>query len=64
MSFSFKLRKKSQLKVLSAISSNLVVVWIVTMFVTHDLLTLTANLACAILGWYIASKADELSEEL
>lgn len=58
-----KLTGKSQLRVLSAVSSNFVVIWIIALLATRDFLTLTANLVCAIVGWYIASKAEELSGE-
>ncbi|OGE44525.1 hypothetical protein A3A45_03445 [Candidatus Daviesbacteria bacterium RIFCSPLOWO2_01_FULL_36_8] len=58
-----KLTSRSQLKILSAVSSNFVVVWTVASFATKDFLTLTANLICAIVAWYIASKAEEFSGE-
>ncbi|MEK7617415.1 MAG: hypothetical protein AAB414_05175 [Patescibacteria group bacterium] len=59
-----KLDTKSQLKVLSAVASNFVVIWVIAVFATRDALTLTGNFISAIVGWYIASKAEELSEKL
>lgn len=62
--FPLRLSARSQLKVLSAISSNFVVVWVVVMVATRDPIILTGNFIGVIVAWYIASKAEEVSEEL
>lgn len=63
MELSFELRP-SQLKVFSAICSNLTVFWLVTLFTTRDVLTLTVNILFAMLSWYLAVKAEDILEEL
>ena len=54
---------RAQLKVFSAICSDFVVVWIIALFGTQDFVVLTFNIVAAILFWYLATKADELSEK-
>lgn len=55
--------RRSQLKVFSAICSNLVVFWLVATLATKDILALTTDIAFAILTWYLAVKAEEVLEE-
>ena len=50
---------EAQLKVISAVSANFVVVWLVAMLGTADVLALTINLILAIVSWYLAIKAEE-----
>lgn len=49
----------AHLKVLSAVLSNFVVVWLVAVFATRDPLSLTVNLIFATLSWYCAAKIEE-----
>lgn len=62
MKFSFE-PSKPQLKVFSAVCSNLAAGWIVAMVVTRDPLVLTFNIVAAILFWQLAVKAESLLEE-
>lgn len=54
---------RAQLKVSSAVCTNFVVVWIIAMFGTKDILTLTANGFAAIVALYLAIRAEEILEE-
>lgn len=53
---------RPQLKVLSSVFSNIVVVWLAALFLTRDPLVLTLNLVAATLCWHIAIKAEEALE--
>ena len=59
--FSFEF-DKPQLKVLSNIFGNLVVVWIATTLGTRSLLVLTVNIGLAIISWRIAVSIERLLE--
>lgn len=48
-----------QLKVVSAVCSNFVVVWLAAMLGTRDPFTLTLNFLFAIVSVYLAIKAEE-----
>ncbi len=48
-----------QLKVVSAIASNFVVVWLVAMLGTKDPFTLTLNFLFAMVSMHLAIKAEE-----
>lgn len=56
--------KRSNLKVASAVFSNLVAFWLVANIATTNSLTIISNLLYAIITWYIAVKAEEIAEEL
>lgn len=62
MRFYFEL-KRPHLKVLSAVCSNFVVVWLIALFGTKDLLILTGDILLAMLSWYLAIKAEEALEK-
>lgn len=49
----------AELKVVSAVFSNLVVVWLVAIFGAQDPLVLTRNILAGILSLYLAVKAEE-----
>ncbi|OGH18581.1 MAG: hypothetical protein A2868_02345 [Candidatus Levybacteria bacterium RIFCSPHIGHO2_01_FULL_40_15b] len=55
---------RAQLRVLSNVFGNFVVVWIVAMFGTRNILVLTANFVLAIISWRLAVKVEEILEEL
>lgn len=61
MQFSF-LFTRPQLKVISAICSNLVVVWLAALFVTHEPFALTLNFFAATLSWNLAVQAERALE--
>ena len=48
-----------QLKVISALSTNLVLVWLVAMIGTRDPMVLLLNFLAAIVSVYFATKAEE-----
>lgn len=55
----------AQLKVFSALFSNLAAAWLITIvFATANPLTLTLNLIAAIMSAYLAVRAEEIMEEL
>lgn len=54
--------KKSQLRVISAVSSNFVVVWLAALFTTRDIAALIFNIIVAILFWHLAAKAEDALE--
>lgn len=54
---------RAQLKILAAVFSNFVVVWLIAMLGTKDSFGLTANFFLAILSWKLAVKTEELSGE-
>ena len=56
--------KRSNLKVTSAVFSNLVAFWLVANIATTDSLTIISNLLYTIIAWYIAVKAEEIAETL
>ena len=60
MNFSFK---RAHLRVASAVFANLSVVWLVAIFGTRNVFTLTVNIIYATLCLYLASKIEELLEE-
>ena len=62
MKIRFELRKP-HLKVFSAACSNLVVVWLVSLFATNDFVVLTRNLVSAMLFWYLAVKTEDFLEQ-
>ena len=55
---------RPQLRVVSAICANFVVVWLVAILATRDMLVLTRDIVLAILFWYLAIKAEERLENL
>lgn len=61
MRFSFE-PTRAQLKVFSAVCSNLVVVWLIAMVGTRDIFILIFDITFAILSWYLAVKAEEALE--
>lgn len=63
MKFTFK-PSKAQLRVFSAVCSNLAAGWFVSMFLTSDLFTLTGNVVGVIISLYLAMKAEQMLEEL
>jgi hypothetical protein len=63
MHFAFE-PSTSQLKVFSAVCSNLVSAWLVAMFVTSDPFALTANMFFVIVSWRLAVKAEQLLEDI
>lgn len=63
MRFYFKLTR-AQLKVLSAVFSDLVVVWLVATLASPDFSALIRNIFSAIVVWYAAVKSEELLEVL
>ena len=54
----------AELKVISAVFSNLVVVWLVVIFATHDPFVLTRDILAGILSLYLAVKSEEKIREL
>lgn len=56
--------RRANLKVTSAVFSNLVAFWLLANVATTDLLTIISNLLYAIIAWYIAVKAEEIAEAL
>ena len=62
MKISLKLTR-AQLKVFSAICSNMVVVWLVAIFGTKDVLVLTLDFFFAIVSLDLAVKAENLIEK-
>ncbi len=54
----------SQLKVFSAIFSNLSAAWVIVVFATRDVFTLTFNIVAATLSMYLSIKAEDLRKEL
>lgn len=63
MMFSFELTRP-QLKVFSEVCSNFVVIWLVALFATIDILTLTVNIGFVMLSWYLAVKTEDILEAL
>ncbi|MEK7518098.1 MAG: hypothetical protein AAB583_06170 [Patescibacteria group bacterium] len=63
MKYSFELTRP-QLRVFSAICSNLCAGWIAILFLTKDLLILTFDVAGVIVTLYLAIKAERLLEKL
>lgn len=59
MKFSLRLTK-AQMRVSSAIFSNLVVLWMGAVFATRDIFALTTNILLAIASLYLAIKSEEL----
>lgn len=55
---------RSNLKVTSAVFSNLVAFWLVANIATTNPLTILSNFLYSIITWYIAVKAEEISEAL
>ena len=53
----------SQLKVFSAIFSNLSAAWIIVIFATKDILALILNIVAAILSLYLSIKTEDLRKE-
>ena len=54
---------KARLKILSAIATNLAVVWTIAIFATNDFYILTRNILITILLVYLAIKAEEIIDE-
>lgn len=54
---------QAELKVFSAIFSNLVVVWLVAISTTQDVNLLTRDMLAVILSLYLATKAEKASKE-
>lgn len=50
---------RSQLKVFSAVFSDLGAAWIIAIFLTQNMVTLTYNIAAAILSIYTSIKLEE-----
>lgn len=55
---------RAHLKVLSAVFSNFVAVWVVAMFGTRDTLALTGNFIGAIVSLSLAIIFEQASEEI
>lgn len=53
----------SQLKVFSDIFANLSAAWILLIFATRDVFTLTFNIVAATLSMYLSIKAEDLRKE-
>lgn len=54
---------RPQLKVISSVSKNLVVVWIAAMLATNNLFALLVDYFYAMISLYIAIKAEEALED-
>lgn len=54
---------KYQLKVFSAICSNISAGWLAVIFVTKDILVLITDIIFAIIFWNLAVKVEEILEE-
>lgn len=54
---------KSHFRVLSAICSNLVVVWFAASLATQNTLILLRNLIFIVVFWYLAVKSETLATE-
>lgn len=55
---------KTQLKISSAVCTNLFSVWFLAIFASKDLFQLTGNIIDAIVSLYLAVKSAELAEKL
>lgn len=55
---------KAQLRVFSAVSTNLCVIWLAALFTTRNPIVLTANIIYATIFWKLAVRAEEYLEEL
>lgn len=62
MNVSFEITR-AQLRVASAICSNLAVIWLVAGFATNDLFVLTRDIFTAIVFVYLATKIEEQLDE-
>lgn len=63
MKFSFE-PGKAQLRVFSAVCSNLVAGWLLAMFASKDPIILTGNILFAIISRKLAVSTEEILEEL
>ena len=63
MEFSFRLTI-AQLKVFSAICSNLVVIWLVAALATHDIIILVRDIVLAAVFCYLAVIAESRARKL
>ena len=54
---------RAQLKVFSAVFSNLAAAWVIAIFLTPSLSALTLNIVAIIISVVLAIRAEELSEE-
>lgn len=61
MKFSFQ-PSKAQLKVFSAVCSNLAAGWFAAIFITRNPVLLTADIVGVIVSSYLAVKAEEFSK--
>jgi len=59
----FYLSSKAEFKVFSSICANLTAFWFLAIFVTKDITTIIANILLVMLSWFLAIKAEELSEK-
>lgn len=61
--FPFKI-DDAQLKVFSAVCSNLIAVWLVAIFAARDVIVLTGSVMATGLAWYAAVWAERRAEAL
>lgn len=54
---------RSQLKVFASVFADLGAAWIIAIFLTPNLFTLTFNIVCAILSIYLSIKIEDLLKD-